>query len=113
MEESERSFGVGAEEKEKEEEDREQMAVAPVSSAQQTGAARWREHSQESAAFWGNRRRLASSFGFNNRLKKKGRVNQSEGHADAILRIVYGCVCTGAHVLTHASEVTSSRGEDK
>ncbi len=53
MEESERSFGVGAEEKE-EEEDREQMAVAPVSSAQQTGAARWREHSQESAAFWEN-----------------------------------------------------------
>lgn len=71
MEESERSFGVGAEEKEKEEEDREQMAVAPVSSAQQTGAARWREHSQESAAFWENMRRLAGSFGFNNCLKKK------------------------------------------
>ncbi len=70
IEESERSFGVGAEEKE-EEEDREQMAVAPVSSAQQTGAARWREHSQESAAFWENMRRLAGSFGFNNCLKKK------------------------------------------
>ncbi len=37
MEESERSFGVGAEEKEKEEEDREQMAVAPVSSGTTDG----------------------------------------------------------------------------
>ncbi len=111
MEESERSFGVGAEEKE-EEEDREQMAVAPVSSGQQTGAARWREHSQESAAFWENMWRLAGSFGFNNCLKKS-RVNQSEGHAGAILRMVYEHARTRTHVLTHASEVTSSRGEDK
>lgn len=78
----ERSLGVGAEEKEKEEEeDWEQMVVAPTSSARQTGAARWREHSQESAAIWGNMRRLAGSFNFNNRIKK-GRVNRSEKHKD-------------------------------
>lgn len=74
------------------------MVVAPVSSAQQTGAARWREHSQESAAFGENTRHLLIT------VERKGGVNQSEGRAGRLSECVY--------VLTHDPAVTSEVTHD-